>query len=268
MIWRALGIAWCFALAGLSAAHGCTCSQAPAGLCAALEKDDVTFLGTVMNIDSTAPAAAAPDASAASQSADPPIRYHFRVDERFAGPDAPELDVYSGGDCGYRFEKGRQYIVFMQQSAGGQLMATICSRTRPASDGQALLPQLRAMRDGERVASVFGVLRRAPSPDSAPDDPGDALPNINLRLRSRFDLFETSTGPGGVYSFYDVHAGRYLLTAKLPARMRLTDDAVGRHIPGFKIPNGACYEYNMEVAPARHVRHRALLALNRKPSQK
>ncbi len=84
------------------------------------------------------------------------------------------MDIFSGGDdgdCGYRFEKGTQYIVFTQQEADGQLFATICNGTRPAIDGRALRPQLRAMRDGRNVASVFGELRRADPPFLGPPDP-------------------------------------------------------------------------------------------------
>ena len=69
------------------------------------------------------------------------------MDERFAGPEATEIEVLSGGDdgdCGYRFQMGAQYFVFTQQETEGRLFVTICNGTRPASEGRALLPQLRA----------------------------------------------------------------------------------------------------------------------------
>ena len=210
-----------------SALLACTCSKEPPGKCAGLQSDDVVFLGTVTDISAVAntppPAPAATDAKApadaAAASADaaataaaaqangntPIIRYHFHINERFAGPDAPDLDVFSGGDdgdCGYNFKKGDQYIVFTQQETEGRLFATICNGTRRAADGRALLPQLRAMRNHDRVASVFGLLHRADPPLLAPtDDPDDPLPNIKLKLRSKDDRFATSTGPDGVYSF-------------------------------------------------------------------
>ena len=154
-------------------------------------------------------------------------RYHFRIDERFAGPDSGGNRCVSpagdDGDCGYRFKQGEQYVVFTQQEVDGKLFATICNGTRPASEGIALIPQLRAMRNGQRVASVFGVLRRSDPPFLAPpDDPDDPLPRIALRLRSRDDRFSTSTGPNGVYTFYDVHAGEYQLHGE-PSRAHGTD---------------------------------------------
>lgn len=260
----------------LGASHpgrACTCSQAPPGTCTGLQQGDVVFLGTVTAIDSTAPADLSGSAAAAggqAQNSDPagggpnnntatPItRYHFHIDERFAGPDTEEIDVLSGGDdgdCGYRFKQGEQYVVFTQQELGGQLFATTCNGTRPASGARALIPQLRAMRNGQRVASVFGVLRRSDPPFLAPvDDPDDPLPNISLRLRSRYDRFSTSTGPDGIYTFYDVHAGEYSFTANLPVRMELTQKTLTGGLPPFKIPNDACYEYDVDALPTGHIR--------------
>jgi hypothetical protein len=245
----------------------CTCSKAPAGACQGLQQDDVVFVGTVTaveNVPSVAPdeagAADSQNAGAAPSAADatPLIRYHFKIDEKFAGPDVPEIDVFSGGDdgdCAYRFQKGDQYIVFTQQETEGRLFATICDGTRPASDGRALLPQLRAMRNHQRVASVFGVLRRSDPPLLAPaDDPDDPLPHIKLKLRSKDDRFATSTGPGGVYSFYDVHAGEYHFSASLPARMELTEKTLPGALPPIRIPNGACFEYNVDALPLGKIR--------------
>jgi hypothetical protein len=126
------------------------------------------------------------------------------------------------------------------------------------------------MRDGRRVASVFGVLRRAnapflepppdPTADPSADPPTDSpvgqdapLGNVSLHLRSRDDRFETSTDADGVYSFYDVHAGEYLFTAKLPARMELTRKTLGGGLPAFQIPNGACFEYDVDTLPTGHI---------------
>ena len=263
-----------------SALLACTCSKEPPGKCPGLQSDDVVFLGTVTDISAVAnplPAAPVPtgenasaDASAASAAAaataaaaqangsTPIIRYHFHINERFAGPDSPDVDVFSGGDdgdCGYNFKAGDQYIVFTQQETEGRLFATICNGTRRAADGRALLPQLRAMRNHDRVASVFGLLHRADPPLLAPsDDPDDPLPNIKLKLRSKDDRFATSTGPDGVYSFYDVHAGEYEYTANLPARFEFTQKTLKGGLPPFKIPNGACFEYNVSALPTGKIR--------------
>jgi len=258
-------------------ASACTCSKAPPGVCPGLQSDDVVFTGTVTAIENVSPAATMEANAADSESAAPTvpaadatpiIRYHFKIDEKFAGPDTAEIDVFSGGDdgdCGYHFRKGDQYIVFTQQETEGRLFATICSGTRPVADGRALIPQLRAMRNHQQIASVFGVLRRADPPLLAPaDDPDDPLPHIKLKLRSKYDRFATSTGPNGVYSFYDVHSGEYHFSASLPARMELSERTLPGALPPFKIPNGACYEYNVDALPLGKIRG-AVLGPDGKP---
>jgi hypothetical protein len=249
-----------FFLSAPMVAVACTCSNAPPGKCPGLQSDDVVFLGTVGEIENLGvpppPAADAP----APASANPTVvaRYHFRINERFAGPDTQEIDVFSGGDdgdCAFRFKKGEQYIVFTNKAEDGRLFVTICSGTRPSSEGRALLPQLRAMRNGQRVASVFGVLRRSDPPLLAPtDDPDDPLPRIKLKLRSKDDRFATSTGPDGVYTFFDVHAGEYIYTADLPARFEFSQKTLHGGLPPFRIPNGACYEYNVNALPTGKIR--------------
>ena len=264
----------------ISAAWACTCTQAAPGKCAGLQKDDVVFLGTVTDIQHVAPTntdtaaansgavanvdnsdgnagvAANPGVALASP-AFPVTRYRFHIEERFSGADAAEIEIFSGGDdgdCGYRFQKGAQYIVYTQQETEGRLFATVCNGTRTVSEGRALLPQLRAMRSGQRVASVFGVLRRSDPPFLAPrEDPDDPLPKIGLKLRSHYDRFQTTTDGDGVYSFYDVHAGEYAFAANLPARMELTQKTLVGGLPPFKIPNGACYEYNVNALPTGHI---------------
>ena len=280
MLQRAIPALWLstlLCLVAAAASQACTCSQEPPGACQGVHTGDVIFLGTVTEagiVPNEAPSstlsgqasgnAGAGASNASGSGADenpgstPITRYRFHIDEKFAGPDSAEIDIFSGGDdgdCGYRFQKGLQYIVFTEQGNDGRLYATICNGTRPASEGLALLPQLRAMRDGERVASVFGVLRRADPPFLAPPgDPVDPLANISLKLRSRYDRFSTSTGPGGVYTFYDVHAGEYSITASLPRGMVLTEKTLAGGLPPFKIPNGACYEYDMDALPTGHIR--------------
>ncbi len=236
-------------------AWACTCSQAPPGKCPGLQPDDTIFLGTVTDVEGVpSPAAASPSAAGTT----PITRYRFQVDQRFAGANGPTMDVFSGGDdgdCGYHFQKGEQYLVFTQREGDNRLFATTCNGTRPAADALAIVPQLRAMSRGERIASVFGLLRRTDPPFlSPPDDPDDPLGNITLHLRSQDDRFETATDTHGVYSFYDVHGGTYKFSAQLPARMELSEKTLPGALPPFQIPDDACYEYDVDALPTGHLR--------------
>jgi hypothetical protein len=248
---------------GAVPSFGCTCSKLPPGTCPGLQADDVVFAGTVVAIEMVKTPAGtvtteAGAADAPQEAASPIVRYKFRVNERFAGAGGETIDIYSGGDdgdCGYVFKLGEQYVVFTQQETEGRLFATICNGTRPFIEARALIPQLRAMRTHQRVASVFGVLRRADPPLLAPsDDPEDPLPNIKLKLRSKDDRFASSTGSDGVYTFYDVHAGEYSYTADLPARFEFSQKTLKGGLPPFRIPSGACYEYNVDALPTGKIK--------------
>ncbi|HEY6903595.1 MAG TPA: hypothetical protein VI216_04765, partial [Candidatus Acidoferrales bacterium] len=289
MVPRILAMAAWLVLLASSSAWSCTCSQASPGQCPGLQQADSIFLGTVTTIQEMPNAPAAPRPSSQDQetnSAENPsvnasgapvdtiaarlTRYHFHIDEQFAGAEsatASEIDIFSGGsdaDCGYRFKANGQYLVFAHRGKDGRLLATICDGTRSASDARALLPQLRAMRDGRRVASVFGVLRRADPPFlTATNDPDDPLPNVSVKIRSRDDRFETSTDADGVYRFYDVHAGEYTLTTDLPAGTGLTQKSLGSLQP-FTIPDGACFEYDVDALPTGSI-HGSVLGPDGKP---
>jgi hypothetical protein len=256
------------------AARACTCAQSPPGQCPGVQTGETIFLGTVTDVGAVASTeASAPANAPMADATGGPIdqiaarvtRYHFHIDESFAIQNvsesaAPltEIDIFSGGrdgDCGYRFKKGDQYVVFAHAEPDNRLFATICSGTREAAEARALVPQLRAMRDGGRVAAVFGVLRRSDPPFLAPpDDPDDPLGDVTLRLRSKYDRFETSTDADGVYTFYDVHAGEYQFTANLPPQMELTQKTLTGGLPPFDIPDGACYEYDVYALPTGQIR--------------
>jgi hypothetical protein len=72
-------------------------------------------------------------------------------------------------------------------------------------------------------------------------------------LQSPDDRFQTSTDANGVYSFYDMNSGTYRFTATLPTKMELSLKTLPGELPPFTIPNGACYEYDVEALPTGHI---------------
>jgi hypothetical protein len=274
------------------ASWACTCEESRPVACQGLNVADSIFVGTV-TVAEIVPAANATDPQV--------LHYRFKVDERFKAADGRDMDVYSGGndgDCGYRFKKGAQYLVFSYSSDDGRMFATICSGTRPAREARAILPQLRAMKSNQRVASIFGVLRRTDPPYDAVKDPGAAagdptydtlndfdegasptdresvsdpgdnpgaigavgrpLGHIELKIRSRVDRFETSTGPSGVYSIYGVPGGEYQIIAHLPAHMELTLPTLKGGLPPLRVADAGCYEYDIAALPTAQIHGRVL----------
>ena len=61
-----------------------------------------------------------------------------------------------------------------------------------------------------------------------------------------------------------MHAGEYDFTARLPVRMELTHRSQTGGLARFKIPNGACYEFDVNALPTGHI-HGAVLGPDGKP---
>lgn len=273
---RAITAAFLLALGLPAGARACSCGQQAGDFCANLQSSDAVFMGAVTAIDRAKPVGATADAAPGSAANPAPgaatalvIHYRFQVSERFAGPSVETFDIFSGGgdpSCAFNFRKGEPYLVFARRhDDDGRFYATSCGGTRPASDAIALVPQLRAWREGKRVASVFGVLRRTDPPFLASaGDPGTPLAGVGVKLQSKYDRFQTNTDAEGVFSFYDVHAGDYSVTAKLAERSDLGTKAAPGEDPEFRITDKACHEVNVEALPTGHI-HGAVLGPDGRP---
>jgi len=70
----------------------------------------------------------------------------FKVSETFKGSPATNFKVVTGmggGDCGYSFEAGKEYVVYAH-SKSNWVNTNICSLTGPASDPRSGLAVLRS----------------------------------------------------------------------------------------------------------------------------
>lgn len=195
----------------------CSCGLPGPRACAGLSATNVTFIGTVLDIENPPPADGGLGGPGLS-------RYHFRIDENIAGTKNKEIDVYSGrggADCSYHFRQNQQYLVFPHQGDDSRLFATICSPTRSIEEAQAILPQLRAMRDHQRVASVYGILRSAQQLYASVSDDllGQVLSNTRIELRSEDKTYVAVTDANGAYAFYGVPEGEYHFAGNLPEHL-------------------------------------------------
>ena len=124
---------------------GCSClgSGTP---CDAAGRASATFIGKVLDI--TEPAR--PVASVTAETAlgrrivgDVPVllphplrRVRIQIHEVLSGVDSTRSDIevltgQGGGDCGYPFQAGTEYVLYAYNNAEGSLETGICSRTQP-----------------------------------------------------------------------------------------------------------------------------------------
>jgi protocatechuate 3,4-dioxygenase beta subunit len=174
-----------------------------------------------------------------------------------------------GGDCGYAFREGAEYVVYARsEGSGSPLTVSICSRTSELSRAASDLDYARAVKSGAPLQArisgdvVFGArsLSRGPLPEPKP------LSDVPIRLEREGQVTRVATGADGSFSAEGLKAGRYWVHADLqeglyaqgpPQVVDLSDDrscgeahflafadgrvsgrvvdAMGRPIPGLTI---------------------------------
>jgi hypothetical protein len=132
-------------------AEGCECGRRrdPA---AEFEKSVLVFRGTVANIEDRLASGLWWVAHFGVRATDSCYEKCFGIAVTFTvqgswrgtpGPSVLVLTGQGGGDCGYRFEPGEEYLVYAYRGLDGAPATDICRRTRPVSAAAADLAFLR-----------------------------------------------------------------------------------------------------------------------------
>jgi hypothetical protein len=194
--------------------QACECTRIGQA-CQMAGAEDGVFLGKVVSVSSR------PERQ-------PPgyiLRNHvtFEVVESFKGVAARTVEVVTGsgdGDCGYGFQKGREYLVYASRNGATTLSTSICSRTAPAEQANSDLAYLRSLAKGGPSARVFGFVtafqpllgvalrwtEKAPLP----------IANVPIRLESQGTSRQTTTDAAGGYVFDGLSAGEFTVSADMP----------------------------------------------------
>ena len=144
--------------------------------------------------------------------------FRFTVDKSFRGVEAKEVDVLTGsggGDCGYGFQLGGQYVVYAYRDNANRLVTSICSRTRPSSDADADLAYFRDLPKVEPGGTIFGEIKLQRRNDSNGSDV-TPLKGVKLLLVGRGKDYVAITDEKGKYKVSGVQPGTYRVTVKVP----------------------------------------------------
>ena len=242
MCYRALAVLVMF-MAVLLPAWSQDCVPAP-GPSSLLKTSEAVFVGTVTGLSSET--------------------FRFHVTEAFKGVRGNHYEVGAVGGMGFgSFQIGKQYLVFaynVPASDGTEYnIARGCGLTRELKYAQALLEQIRAEKNGKRVATVYGMLWRILPLGLAWDESYEQpLPEVAIRLHSDKKSYEAKTDANGVYAFSRVEPGTYRVSADLPHDLTLSDRILAGPLPPFELPSHSSYDYELTALPTGQISGRVI----------
>lgn len=190
--------------------NACSCAGDPMP-CESYWKASAVFLGTVTN-------------STTTKTNSKPGEYDFNnrvfrftIDKGFRGVQGKEVEIrtgYGGGDCGYGFEIGRQYLVYAYQDDSSRLVTGICSRTRPASEAEPDFAFFRDLSKAEPGGTLFGEIKLQRHTDVGYES--IPLKDVKLLLAGPGKDYEATTDEKGTYKVSGAKPGTYRVTVELP----------------------------------------------------
>jgi hypothetical protein len=147
-----------------------------------------------------------------------PRRVRLRVSEWLKGRVGGEFEIFTDGDdCGYKFEKGKEYLVVSRQNIKtGRWWVFACSRTALVGsvDAQEDLIALRVWRTGRQLAPrIYGRVVDWRERQAADVPATTAV----IRLVGASIDRETRTDAEGRFSFDDLTPAKYRVEIVAPA---------------------------------------------------
>jgi hypothetical protein len=209
-------------LLGLAAgvAHACTCMVSPTGNppCQAAWQSHAVFTGVVTSIDDPGMPVHQPGMAPLSPENYPRKKVFLRVTRALTGISAETKNIVietglGGGDCGYRFESGVEYIVYAYADRKGGLATGICSPTRPVERASGDLKYFNQLADarpgGELRVTVF-------DPHKSVQRTLSGLAGAHIEISGNDVQRSAKTDASGRVRFPDLPAGEYKVAATLP----------------------------------------------------
>ncbi len=196
---------------------GCSClgSGTP---CDAAGRASAAFIGTVLEITARPVVLGTTGTLLGRRTAGdgptplprPLRKIRIQIHEVLSGidPAQGEIEVLTGqggGDCGYPFQTGTDYVIYAYNNAGGSLETGICSRTQPLASAAEDLSYFRAMAG----TPLTGSLRVQTGLPGSPGKPGATI--VAARDQSRL---RSVTNAAGEAMFSGLAPGEYVVHAE------------------------------------------------------
>ena len=209
-------------VAPLAPLWACSCSPISEPPCQAAWTATAVFTGTVLDIAEPAPPQLRPQTAGPKSIRTPlydssakPLPWPKRVvriqiAQVLTGVDPVQKEIeivtgMGGGDCGYAFQSGVDYIIYAYKNSEGRLETGICSRTRPLTQAAEDLAYLRALPQLPAAADI-----RVSVFDNSTSQKGRRpLPKVRTTISGPDGLREALTDSAGRATFAALTPGEY-----------------------------------------------------------
>lgn len=147
------------------------------------------------------------------------------VKEVFRGVSIPEVDVTTGlggGDCGFGFQIGKDYLVYAyERETDHKLETGICTRTSPLAKAQQDITYIKSLPAARPGSTISGEIQRPiPRVDAPPEF--SAMADVRVLVEGADKQYEAISDEKGKFSVSGLPAGNYKIRLVLPKG--LTED--------------------------------------------
>jgi hypothetical protein len=192
----------------------CSCGRGSSSLCDQVGAGGAAFTGTVLSINLAQTAVhptmlAAPAVGALRQYTQRVVRFRIKDAATGIATGQKEVEVVTGiggGDCGYDFAPGADYMVFAHRNGANALATGTCSPTR----------RLTASEDSAFHALATGATN-PPSPVSLQvmDFTGNTVRDARVTAEAAGKSYSATTDASGMKLFSALAPGEYTLSVEM-----------------------------------------------------
>lgn len=185
----------------------------------------------------------------------PQRKVRIRITEALVGLDPNQREIVietglGGGDCGYGFERGRDYIVYASKKAGGGFSTGICSPTRLVENAAEHLKYFQQLADAPTTSEIrvtaYDVHGTWRSRDGS-------APELSVLAGARV----TIDGPGVHESSTTDAAGRHIFLGLPPGEYKVDGSLEGYaspdHFSFVQLHSKGCAEVPLPLQLDRRV---------------
>lgn len=191
-------------------ARACSCVFGGVSPCEEYWQTDAVFAGTVVG---------------SSEIMTEPAGYksrlvRFSVEQNYRGVEGAFVEVVTGqggGDCGYGFKQGGQYLVYAHHNGKDKRLYTgICTRTRPLDKAADDLAFIRGLATAEPSGVIFGTVSKRNHEWKEGESWRKGVGLAELTIEGEGTRYELKSNAQGEFRIEGLAPGAYKVRLKIP----------------------------------------------------